>query len=89
MEQKDNTGAIFKNDFKEEGDNKPDYKGKMIVDGAEKEIALWLSESNKGIKYFSAKIQEPYVKPEATEEEVEETEEPQPIEGEDEEDLPF
>ena len=37
MEQKDNTGAIFKNDFKKT-ETQPDYKGKCLVDGKEKEI---------------------------------------------------
>ncbi len=75
MQQKNNTGAIFKNDFKEK-DSHPDYRGKVIIDGAEKEIALWLNESKKGTKYFSVKIQEPYVKEVEVEvEEVEEVEE--------------
>ena len=43
MEQKQNTGAIFKNNKKE------------------KEIALWVRTSQKGMQYFSAAISEPYV----------------------------
>lgn len=62
METKQNTGAIFKNDYKKEGDKQPDYKGKINVDGKDKEIALWLSESKEGKKYFSVKISEPYKK---------------------------
>ena len=54
-----NTGAIFKNDKK--SDNAPDYKGKINVDGKEKEIALWVKTSKDGSKtFFSAKISEPY-----------------------------
>jgi len=59
MEQKDNTGAIFKNDYKEK-ETQPDYKGKAMVDGKEKEVALWLNESKNGKKYFSVKFSEPY-----------------------------
>lgn len=59
MEQKNNTGAIFKNDYKKT-DQHPDYKGKCLVDGTEKEIALWLNESKAGKKYFSVKFSEPY-----------------------------
>ncbi len=59
MEQKDNTGAIFKNDFKKT-ETQPDYKGKCLVDGKEKEIAMWLNESKAGKKYFSVKFSLPY-----------------------------
>jgi uncharacterized protein (DUF736 family) len=65
MEQKNNTGAIFKNDNKT-AENQPDYRGKMMVDGQHWEISLWVRESQAtGKKYFSASIKEPYVKPEA------------------------
>jgi uncharacterized protein (DUF736 family) len=64
METKKNTGAIFKND-KKTSENQPDYKGKVNVNGADMEVALWLKESKAGTKYFSATFQEPYVKPEA------------------------
>lgn len=64
MEQKNNTGAIFKND-KKTAENQPDYRGKMMVDGKEWEISLWVRESQaSGLKYFSAAIKEPYVKTE-------------------------
>ena len=65
MEQKNNTGAIFKNDNKT-AENQPDYRGKMMVDGQQWEISLWVRESQAtGKKYFSAAIKEPYVKQEA------------------------
>jgi uncharacterized protein (DUF736 family) len=58
-----NTGAIFKNDKK--ADNHPDYKGKINVDGVDKEIALWVKTSKDGTKnFFSAKISAPFVKDE-------------------------
>ena len=59
MEQKNNTGAIFKNDYKK-SETHPDYKGKALIDGVEKEIALWLNESKTGVKYFSAAFSKPY-----------------------------
>lgn len=58
-EQKDNSGAIFKND-KKGNDKAPDYRGKIMVDGKEKEIALWVKKSNSGISYFSVALKEPY-----------------------------
>jgi len=59
MEQKNNTGAIFRNNYKKT-DSQPDYKGKAVIDGVEKEIALWLNESKSGVKYFSAAFSKPY-----------------------------
>tara|TARA_R110000868_G_scaffold260842_1_gene518947 strand:+ start:169 stop:417 length:249 start_codon:yes stop_codon:yes gene_type:complete len=59
MEQKDNTGAIFKNDFKKT-ETQPDYKGKCLVDGKAKDVSAWLNESNKGVKYLSIKFSEPW-----------------------------
>jgi uncharacterized protein (DUF736 family) len=59
MEQKNNTGAIFKNDYKKT-EAQPDYKGKALIDGVEKEIALWINESKNGKKYFSAAFSAPY-----------------------------
>jgi uncharacterized protein (DUF736 family) len=62
METKNNTGAIFKND-KKTAETHPDYKGKVNVNGADMEVALWVKESKTGMKYFSATFQEPYIKP--------------------------
>lgn len=62
MEQKENTGAIFKNDKK--ADNHPDYKGKINVNGQDFEIALWVKDGKNG-KFFSAKISEPFRKDES------------------------
>jgi uncharacterized protein (DUF736 family) len=61
METKENTGAIFKND-KKTSDKAPDYKGKINVDGVDKDIALWVRESKNGVKYLSVKIEEPFQK---------------------------
>ena len=60
-EQYDNTnsGAIFKND-KKGNEKAPDYKGKINVDGKDKQIALWLRESKAGNKFFSVKISDMY-----------------------------
>ena len=65
MENKTNTGAIFKND-KKTNEKQPDYKGKVNVNGKEMEVALWLKEGKAG-KFFSASFSEPYVSPEAME----------------------
>jgi uncharacterized protein (DUF736 family) len=62
MEQKINSGAIFKND-KKTADNQPDYRGKINVEGKELEISLWVKTAQSGVKYMSAAIKEPYVAP--------------------------
>ena len=61
MQQKNNTGAIFKNDNKTT-DKHPEYKGKVLVNNKEMEIALWLKTSAKGVKFFSVSLSEPFVK---------------------------
>ena len=61
-EIKENAGSIWKNEYKKEGDSKPDYRGKINVDGKVKEISLWVNEW-EGKKFFGVKIQDEYVKP--------------------------
>ena len=63
MEQRNNTGAIFKNENKK-AENHPDYKGKVLVNNKEMEVALWMKTSAKGVKFFSASFSEPFVKSE-------------------------
>jgi hypothetical protein len=65
METKNNSGAIFKNNKTK--DTQPDYRGTVKVNDKEMEVSLWFKESAKGIKYFSASFQEPFVKPNTTE----------------------
>jgi uncharacterized protein (DUF736 family) len=65
MENKLNTGAIFKNTNKK-AENHPDYKGKVNVNGKEMEVALWVKQGKAG-SFFSASFSEPYVAPETME----------------------
>jgi len=65
MDTKLNSGAIFKNKSKTEGDNKPDYKGQIDCDGVKKDIALWLRTSDSGVTYFSVKLSEVWTPTEA------------------------
>ena len=69
MEQKNNTGAIFKNDYKKT-EQHPDYKGKAMIDGKAKDVAVWLNESQNGKKYFSIKFSEPYKEAEASKQDM-------------------
>ena len=60
MTNKENTGAIFKNE--NSTGNQPQWKGKIDVNGKEMEIALWQRTSQNGVNYLSAKVSEPYNK---------------------------
>ena len=61
-EQQDNSGALFRNNKKQEGDKLPDYNGTSKVNGVEKQIAGWVRQGAKG-SFLSLKISEPYKKP--------------------------
>lgn len=64
-QDKPNTGALFKNEYKER-DNQPDYKGPFTgPNGEPLEIAAWLRESKGGKKYMSVVIGEKREKPKA------------------------
>lgn len=59
--QFDNTIVMFDNDTKG-NDKAPIFKGKLTVNGVDKEFALWAKEKD-GRTFFSGKITDPYVKP--------------------------
>ena len=61
MENKLNSGAIFKNDKKLSA-NHPDYKGKVNVNGKEMEVALWVKQGKNG-SFMSLSFSEPYIAP--------------------------
>ena len=55
-----NSGTLWKNDYKEEGDRKPDLKGKITVEGQEFEIAAWSKTKPDGSgKFLSLSVQRP------------------------------
>lgn len=51
-EQRNNDGALFKNDRKEQ-DNHPDYTGSAVIDGVEYWVSAWVKTSQAGKKFFS------------------------------------
>ena len=52
MEQKNNAGALFKND-KRQTDTQPHYKGSAVIDGVEMWVSAWMKDSKAGTKYMS------------------------------------
>ena len=48
----DNSGALFRNDKKEQP-NHADYNGSAMIDGEEFWLNAWLKESKNGRKYMS------------------------------------
>lgn len=57
-EIKPNTFSAFEND-KKGNDKRPDWTGKINIDGAEKRVAIWKRTSASGIEYLSGSIEEP------------------------------
>ena len=63
-EHKEGQGSLMPNKYKQEGDRKPSYKGKIKVGGKLWDIAAWKQSFTSGDEYFGLKVSEPYVKPE-------------------------
>lgn len=61
-EQKDNSGALFKND-KDGNESRPDYRGDCLVNGVKWEMSAWIKEGKSG-KFMSLAFKEPFAKQE-------------------------
>ena len=61
MYDNNNTIVLFKND-KKGNDKRPDYKGSLNIEGVEKDVSMWLSETKNGDKYLNGKIQDKFDK---------------------------
>ena len=60
MSEYDNTnsGVLFANNYKEEGDSRPDFVGSLDVNGAEYRLAGWKNTSKAGKRYISVKVED-------------------------------
>ena len=63
MEHKENTGTLFKNQYKTE-DKHPNYKGRINALGKMMDIVLWKKTSKQGENYLSVQLSEPRQKQE-------------------------
>ena len=54
-----NKGVLFPNQYKEEGDTKPDYLGNVNVNGEEWSLAAWENTSKNGKEYLGVRVSEP------------------------------
>ena len=61
-EHEDGTASLFQNDYKENGDKRPDYTGKGKVEGDMKEFALGKRETKGGKTMLFVKWSEPQEK---------------------------
>ena len=64
---KPNAGVLFPND--NPGDNRPDFKGKLNVNGVEMDLAAWkrVSKTNQ-TPYLSVKLSEKWTKQDTSQE---------------------
>ena len=62
---KDNSFKLWKNQYKKEGDKKPDYTGNGVFSGDTKDVSLWINEDKNGDRYLSGLLREPYKKDES------------------------
>ena len=57
MANKNNSGNLFKNTYKEEGSKQPDYKGEVMINGVVMKASLWINKDKNGNPYFGLGFQ--------------------------------
>jgi len=55
-EKREGSGALFKNDRKEQ-DSHPDYKGDILINGQEFWLSAWIKTAGSGTKFMSISAQ--------------------------------
>ena len=61
-EHEEGTASMFQNDYKEDGDKKPDYTGNGMVNGKKQDFSLWINETDKGDRYLNGQFKDEYKK---------------------------
>jgi hypothetical protein len=57
MEERNNSGILFRNLRKKEGSKQPDYRGELLIDGGVLEIAGWMREAKNGSRFLALVVQ--------------------------------
>jgi hypothetical protein len=57
FELKEKQGFFYQNSYKEDGDNRPDYKGFIKIAGIEYELAIWKAKSGTA---YNIKVSEKF-----------------------------
>lgn len=55
-ELREGSANCFKNNFKEDGDKKPDFTSNMLVNGEERRVAIWKKVTKGGDAYLGVSI---------------------------------
>ena len=58
FEVKNQTFTLWKNKYKKDGDNKPDYTGNGKINNEMKDVSMWINKDKKGNRYLSGRIRE-------------------------------
>lgn len=59
FEERDQSGTLWINDRKEEGDRLPDRTGYIVINGKKWSLAGWIRKDKNGQAYMSLKASEP------------------------------
>ena len=57
-ERNDNSGALFRNDKKQEGDNRPNYRGDAKINGVDMWVSSWIKKDRNGNTFMSLAFEE-------------------------------
>ena len=63
MEQKNNSGALFRNEKQDAKPTAPDYTGSITIDGKKYVLSGWLNKSKEGKNYLRLLVATPSEKP--------------------------
>ena len=58
FEVKNQTFTLWKNKYKKDGDNNPDYTGNGKFNNEMKDVSMWINKDKKGGRYLSGRIQD-------------------------------
>lgn len=63
MKKINNTGGLWRNNYKKAGDKRPDYIGEITIDGVTHKIAAWNAGGGEGKPVISLRVSVPVEAP--------------------------